>query len=82
MADGGIGVNGGTRARNTVRVFDMRQTLCYGNKNSEELPSMFRALSVHVAQDALRFAIAKARVWAPKRATQPVWRPAATGGTR
>ena len=43
---------------------------------------MFRALSVHVAQNALRFAIAKVRVWTRKRATQPVWRPAATGGTR
>jgi len=43
---------------------------------------MFRAFSVHVAQDAPHFAIANARVWTRKRATQPVWRPAATGGTR
>lgn len=43
---------------------------------------MYRVLSAHVAQDALRFAIAKALVWTRKRATQPVWHPAATGGTR
>jgi hypothetical protein len=30
----------------------------------------------------LRIAIAKSVAWARKRATQPAWRPAATGGNR
>ena len=46
------------------------------------LPSVSLKISDRVAKDVLRIAIAKSVAWAHKRATQPAWRPAATGGNR